>query len=91
MCINILLALCGLVIAVCAIVNLGIVKLQVNMQAFGADGMENAEVADDGTSGSVQVLLADVNATQHQLRILEEDVTGLVAVCNSNICLVPGE
>ena len=83
-CINILLALCGLVAGVYAIVNL--VELQVNLQA---DSVNDAEVA--GTSGSVQMLFADVNATQYQLEILEEDVTRLVAVYNSNICLVPGE
>ena len=83
-CINILLALCGLVAGVYAIMNL--VELQVNLQA---DSVKDAEVA--GTSGSVQILFAEVNVTQYQLRILEEDVTRLVAVYNSNICLVPGE
>lgn len=84
-CVNILLALCGLVAAVLATVNL--VELQVNV-------LENAEVAGagDGTSGAaVQMLSADVNVTQYQLGILEEDVARLVAVHNTSICLVPGE
>ena len=44
---------------------------------------ENPEI------GIVQMLFADVNATQYQLQILEKDVTGLIATYN--ICLVPGE
>ena len=78
-CINILLALCSLVAG-----------------AYSITSLRTAEIApavgDVNASTDVQMLFRDVNATQYQLMVLEDDMSELIAAhANTTSIMTPGE